>query len=561
MLSTEIVLALIGHALVALACGWGVLAGCRWIRNQSSVLGAIVEIAVITRLTLGLALFWISYLGLPVGRSLQVSGGFWQVALDATGYFQMAARAADAARLYPLDHVVPAPFFVDVLAAWMMAVGVSPATGLFLNLCLYVGLVALVAWCFQPVNDWHRDLPCIVGVTAYSFAPVVVFHSTQPMKDELCAFLIVLAGTGVLALGRLGRRDVTTGDRWAFLGGTAAVTLATYGMGGIRWYFSFIVLFSLALTLVIFAARGRRAPLPRYLAGSLIVLFSAWVGFWSSSGPYYDLVIGANLHRIIAWDPPRDFSAREVATSGRSAVARLAAIPSDLLNMTQMTRTGFLMSGGGSNIVVPLHDDAAAGLAQESKMIDAQHASAAYQERLDRLRAEGLSSEPPPTPPASGSASVRVVEVSGDRENAAKAIPSTARDHLRTLAFGLGVVFVPVSMLKAMAGVQFSGGRGLLSIADVDTVFLDLASLVVLALLWQRRRGIRDRAPVALFGVTLSVTTAVLLGYVVTNFGTLWRMRPLVMVPLWIAIIALSPQTKGSPAASKEPVGAAEPTI
>src|SRR2546426_3348604 len=267
MLSGEIVLSLIGHALIALACGWGVLAGCRWIRKQSRVLGAIVEIAVIARLALGLALFWISYLGLPVGRSLQVTGGFWQVALDATGYFQVAAGAADAARLFPLDHPVPSRFFIDVLAAWMMAVGVSPAAGLFLNLCLYVGLIALITWCFEPVDDWRRDLPCIVGVTAYSFAPVVVFHSTQPMKDELSVFFIVLAGIGVLALRRLGQRDLTTGDRWALLGGMAAVTLATYGMGGIRWYFSFIILLSVALTLAIFAARGRRAPLPRYVAG------------------------------------------------------------------------------------------------------------------------------------------------------------------------------------------------------------------------------------------------------------------------------------------------------
>ena len=219
------------------------------------------------------------------------------------------------------------------------------------------------------------------------------------------------------------------------------------------------------------------------------------------------------------------------------------------------------MSGGATNIVVPLHDDAAVGLAEEKKMIEAQHASAAYQERLAKLRAEGLSSEPLETPPASSSAVAAVFGPSGDRENAAKAIPSTPRDHLRTLMFGLGVVFIPVSILKAIAGVHFPGGRGLLSIADLDTVFLDVASLIVLALLWQRRRQIGDRVPVALFGVTLSITTAVLLGYVVTNFGTLWRMRPLVMVPLWIVIIALSPQAKDSPAALKESADAVGRTV
>jgi len=31
-----------------------------------------------------------------------------------------------------------------------------------------------------------------------------------------------------------------------------------------------------------------------------------------------------------------------------------------------------------------------------------------------------------------------------------------------------------------------------------------------------------------------------LLGYVVTNYGTLWRLRSLVVVPLWLLVVALS---------------------
>jgi hypothetical protein len=45
-----------------------------------------------------------------------------------------------------------------------------------------------------------------------------------------------------------------------------------------------------------------------------------------------------------------------------------------------------------------------------------------------------------------------------------------------------------------------------------------------------------------MFGLTLAAICAVLLGYVVTNFGTLWRLRPLVAVPVWILVVALSPK-------------------
>ena len=66
----------------------------------------------------------------------------------------------------------------------------------------------------------------------------------------------------------------------------------------------------------------------------------------------------------------------------------------------------------------------------------------------------------------------------------------------------------------------------------------------MLALLWTRRRAIGDRLPLVVIGLVLSGVTAVLLGYSVTNFGTLWRMRPIVMIPLWVMAVALSPRNE-----------------
>ena len=123
-----------------------------------------------------------------------------------------------------------------------------------------------------------------------------------------------------------------------------------------------------------------------------------------------------------------------------------------------------------------------------------------------------------------------------------RAVPITLSDHFRTGATGLAVVFVPLSVLKVAFQLDMFQSRGSVAFADLDTLFLDATSLVVFVLLWKRRRAIGDRLPFVVFALILSMTTAMLLGYVVTNYGTLWRLRPLVAVPLWLLVVALSPQ-------------------
>jgi hypothetical protein len=79
-----------------------------------------------------------------------------------------------------------------------------------------------------------------------------------------------------------------------------------------------------------------------------------------------------------------------------------------------------------------------------------------------------------------------------------------------------------------------------MAVADLDTLFIDVSTLLVFVLLWNRRHVIGDRLPFVVFVLILATTTAMLLGYVVTNYGTLWRLRSLVVVPLWLLVVALS---------------------
>jgi len=108
------------------------------------------------------------------------------------------------------------------------------------------------------------------------------------------------------------------------------------------------------------------------------------------------------------------------------------------------------------------------------------------------------------------------------------------------IGVGLGAMFVPISVLRALSLVSFSGGRGFLTVADIDTLFIDVSLLVVCALLWRARPLTRKDVVSLSFLVALTVLTAVLIAYTVTNFGTLFRLRMMVVVPAWMVPLAVT---------------------
>jgi hypothetical protein len=99
---------------------------------------------------------------------------------------------------------------------------------------------------------------------------------------------------------------------------------------------------------------------------------------------------------------------------------------------------------------------------------------------------------------------------------------------------GLMALVVPVSILRALSLVDFAGGRGLLAITDLETVFLDLTVAMQLWLVWRRRPERRD-VVFLMFTFALAMAVIVPLAYVVTNYGTLFRMRTMYAIPLWLS--------------------------
>src|SRR3954470_24892856 len=75
LMDTRVFLIEARHLMAAVVFGGLIFGGYKWIRSRSTIIGAVVALAILGRAALGLALFWISYLQLPILASLQMGGG------------------------------------------------------------------------------------------------------------------------------------------------------------------------------------------------------------------------------------------------------------------------------------------------------------------------------------------------------------------------------------------------------------------------------------------------------------------------------------------------------
>ncbi|HEX9368469.1 MAG TPA: hypothetical protein VF921_17695, partial [Vicinamibacterales bacterium] len=501
-------LALCAQLLIAAAVGAGLVAACRWVQRRSRLCGWLVVAGLLLRATVTFALFWTSYLNLPILRHLHTGDGFWKLAIDARIYYYSAVNAAQNG----LDTVLrgsPSPAFVKGLALWMRAVGPSQMSAAYLNLSLYVLLCLLIVAWFKPTGKWREDLPCAVTLAAVSFSPVLIVYGSQPLKDTMFVFLLGIVCVAAFELMPVIVFDggVTRRSRVVNLGLAATFLAALYLIAGIRGYYGLLTWSALAWVLFVFAWRQRPARLVGYIAVSVLVLTAVWVSYMT----------GADFDYINPYGNPiaATWAATHPETSGRSGPGEPGATRS-MLSMVDAYRAGFVLTPGATNI-----GSGSMGAGQMENGV--------------------------PSPITRGSAAP---------------LPGTGlRDRLSAVTLGLGLMFVPVSALRALSIVNFTGGRGLLAITDADTLLMDLTIVAAFALLVRRRSAVRDRLPYVCFMGTLSIAAALLMAYIVTNFGTLFRLRLMVSVPLWMLPLALSPPAPRRDGAADEDRQSVEPPV
>jgi hypothetical protein len=422
----------------------------RWIVRISRPLGAIVATGFGLRLVIALALFWTSYLQLPVLSSLQLGRGFWRMALDAFVYYDVALYAAEGDRIVPPS--APSKAYVDAVALWLSVFGTSPFSPVLLNLACYVGTCALLIAVLRGLPERWRLKAGAVLLLGVSLSPMSLFISAQALKDAFFLFFAVLLSAGVWLLARV-LSEPSLASWQKVVPALLAISVGTYITAGVRIYYPAISTVCVGAALVSIVLMKRHAPW-RLIAGSSAAIAA--------------VMLSAVL-----------FGSPEGSSYVRLLMGMGAASPTQML---EQSRRGFAGTGGSTNV------------------------------------AEA------PTEPGRGM-SLKLPPIGV---------------YIRAVAVGLATLFVPLVILNALSVVNVTNSLFMMAVGDVDTVFFDLVVASTGWLAWRLWREQKPNVPYLVFAVTLGLMLAVLMSYIVTNVGTLVRLRLMLLVPSWTLLFAFS---------------------
>jgi hypothetical protein len=587
------------HVLVDLVVTAVVLAEWAWVARKSRALGAIVALGLALRLVASIAVFAVSYFDLGVLKGLHTGGGFWVLAIDARGYYDAASGAA-ASSPFHLAETVPSPAYVVALALWLRAVGISVLGGILFNIVCYAATVAAVVG-FAQVDRRESFGWSAIVVSAFTFSPVLLLSSTQTLKDSFFAMIIAIVCRAAFELFEAVRRPPARGA--LVLPALAGLTIISVGLvSGVRAYYAGFLWLGLAAGFGALVTVPGHSPVgrARLLLVSTATLVLVWLAIMIGGGPYFRLYEAelttfglTKAMRIYRAGFERAGGATNMVTPPAPLTAGVAS-PAHVAGAASSDVTTYhalLMEpvpGGAETI--PINDeDLAQALnrtlrrgARKAYVLkdpaapDGPGASTGRYAALDAALRQNhievatvslspgdhlpddaslviVTSLPESEKPAvsaflrRGGEVLKIAEVQAVR-SAPPIDEVITVGGLRHLSTGLLAMFVPVSVLKALSVVTFSGGRGLLLLADLDTVFLDLTLVTIVAFIVRQRPDLVARAPSALFTLAVVAVSVILLAYVVTNFGTLFRLRLLVAVPAWMAPLAFRrhPTTDGT---------------
>lgn len=303
--------------------GWRRVAGAR------GPIFWLVTAGVFGRAVAGQLLFWVSYLGLPVGKSLQAGNGLWFFALDAIYYVDRASHAARAGldAIIFLNRTEASVFYIQTLAMFGYLFGSSPATALLLNITAYLGTCAIVLKLAPPDATRSR----IAAVAALSLTPSIVLWSLQPLKDVFFLFLVALFVFACDRWQRLAvRAEHVPNAPLRRFGIALLMAAALYGVSGIRWYFGMALVAASGLFLLLASARGHQRRM--LFASSAAILVLLLVAFRAGGGPYIPEPI------------------RHALTLNRETPARAAAAPGFIVETVERSRRSFEKAAGATTI-------------------------------------------------------------------------------------------------------------------------------------------------------------------------------------------------------------------
>jgi hypothetical protein len=252
------------HVFMASAACYGLWLLWRAVARGNDRAALIVSAGFALRALLGQALFWISWLRLPVGRSLQFGEGFWFFAVDAPGYLAYARLLALGLPTKPY----PSRIFVHVLTAFVAAFGAFASVAILLNCAAYL----VTCGAILMIGKRQPRGALAAALAAVAFGPGLVLWSLQPLKDTL--FLCLVTAT----IGLCFLWQEASALRTRILCGAAMIPLL-YAIGGIRWYFAVFLAICWAVFAVVTAFRSPRTAWTLVASVAFLPLFGLAIRF------------------------------------------------------------------------------------------------------------------------------------------------------------------------------------------------------------------------------------------------------------------------------------------
>jgi hypothetical protein len=233
----------------------------------------IVGAGFVGRALIAVALFWISFLALPIAPQLQIGNGLWFFAQDAVRYYRLALEAAAAGPtgILWVDPALPSACYIQMLAASVLALGPTPAAALVLNLAAYLTTcVLLVVWARRagvPQGTLRMAL------VALSFSPSIALWSLQPLKDV--PFLLLVVAYAMTTWLWLDALASPAPDARRLPAPVAALAAMAYVLAGIRWYFAMMLVVMSTAALILTVWRHRNARRAGFVSGTIFVISAA----------------------------------------------------------------------------------------------------------------------------------------------------------------------------------------------------------------------------------------------------------------------------------------------
>jgi hypothetical protein len=239
--------------LIALGCA-ALYALWRWTTRGGGRAAAIVTGGLLLRAIVAQTLFWISWLRLPVARSLQLGDGFWFFAIDGPGYIEWGTRFVR----HTLPESYPSRFFVQLLGVFVALFGAFASTAILLNCLAYLATCAVVI----AIARKKTSGALLFTLAAIAFGPSMILWSLQPLKDTLFA-LLVTATVGACAWWKDAATPLTRAAS-----AVAMIPLA-YAIASLRWYFAVFLWGAWGLYAIWVVAKSPRKL--RASAGAVVV--------------------------------------------------------------------------------------------------------------------------------------------------------------------------------------------------------------------------------------------------------------------------------------------------